>query len=189
MLSTRLNTPVTTSAGRLFDAAASLIGLRQRAAYEGQAGMLLEYMASRCVTEDAYEISITGGQSTAAPKDTLDESPSSDESSERLPYELDWRITIEQMVDDIRTGKPLTLIAAMFQNALVNGIVQMAASIGVERVALTGGCFQNKYLTEHTIRRLQLAGFRPYWHQRIPPNDGGIAVGQAAAAIRSQRCA
>ena len=55
---------------------------------------------------------------------------------------------------------------------------------GLERIVLTGGCFQNRYMTERTIRRLRSEGFRPYWHQRVPPNDGGIALGQIAAACR-----
>jgi hydrogenase maturation protein HypF len=58
---------------------------------------------------------------------------------------------------------------------------------GEERVALSGGCFQNKYLTELAIRRLRDEGFKPYWHQRIPPNDGGIALGQIVAAARVLR--
>jgi hydrogenase maturation protein HypF len=64
-------------------------------------------------------------------------------------------------------------------------IVAVARRIGEERVALSGGCFQNKYLTERAARRLQSEGFRPYWHQRVPPNDGGIALGQLVAAARS----
>jgi hydrogenase maturation protein HypF len=54
--------------------------------------------------------------------------------------------------------------------------------VGLERVALTGGCFQNRYLTERSFHRLQEAGFRPFTHQRVPPNDGGIALGQIAVA-------
>ena len=63
-------------------------------------------------------------------------------------------------------------------------IVAVAKRIGEERVVLTGGCFQNKYLTERAIRRLSQENFRPYWHQRIPPNDGGIALGQIVTASR-----
>jgi hydrogenase maturation protein HypF len=61
-------------------------------------------------------------------------------------------------------------------------IVAVARRVGEERVVLTGGCFQNKYLTERAIARLREEGFRVYWHQRIPPNDGGIALGQIVAA-------
>jgi hydrogenase maturation protein HypF len=64
----------------------------------------------------------------------------------------------------------------------VDAIVQVARSAGEERVVLTGGCFQNRYLTERSVAELERAGVRPYWHQRIPPNDGGIAPGQVVAA-------
>jgi len=69
----------------------------------------------------------------------------------------------------------------------VEAIVAVARRIALERVALSGGCFQNRFLTERAVRRLEAEGFRPYWHQRIPPNDGGIALGQIVAALRSQR--
>ena len=66
-------------------------------------------------------------------------------------------------------------------------IVAVAERAGEPRVALTGGCFQNVALLERAVRRLREAGFHPYWHQRIPPNDGGIALGQAVAAVRQLR--
>ncbi len=62
-------------------------------------------------------------------------------------------------------------------------IVSVARLAGQERIILTGGCFQNRYLTERAVERLRAEGFRPYWHQRIPPNDGGIALGQIVAAL------
>jgi hydrogenase maturation protein HypF len=82
---------------------------------------------------------------------------------------------------------PNKLIAAKFHNTLAEMIVAVAGRGGERRVVLSGGCFQNKYLTEQTVRRLEEEGFRPYWHQRIPPNDGGIALGQVAAASRGIR--
>jgi len=63
--------------------------------------------------------------------------------------------------------------------------VAMARYVGQTRVVLTGGCFQNRYLTERSVQRLLEAGFRPYWHQRLPTNDGGIALGQIVAAARA----
>jgi hydrogenase maturation protein HypF len=65
-------------------------------------------------------------------------------------------------------------------------IVDIARCCGERRVILTGGCFQNKVLTELAIDHLEMNGFRPYWHQRVPPNDGGIALGQVYAAARQQ---
>ena len=77
---------------------------------------------------------------------------------------------------------PIGEISIKFHNALAESIVAVARRLGFERVALSGGCFQNRYLTERTVHRLRAGGFRPYWHQRVPPNDGGIALGQAVGA-------
>jgi hydrogenase maturation protein HypF len=67
---------------------------------------------------------------------------------------------------------------------LAEAIVRVAHHVGEDSVALSGGCFQNKYLLERAVQRLRSEGFRPYWHQRVPTNDGGIALGQALAAAR-----
>jgi hydrogenase maturation protein HypF len=79
------------------------------------------------------------------------------------------------------------MIAAKFHNTLVEIIVAVAKKSHQHRVVLSGGCFQNKYLTEHTVNRLREEGFRPYWHQRVPPNDGGIALGQIYATLRLKK--
>ena len=83
----------------------------------------------------------------------------------------------------------IRLIAARFHNTLVESIVEVAKLCGEERIVLTGGCFQNRYLTERAVRRLREERFRPYWHQRIPPNDGGIALGQLWALLRERKAA
>jgi len=85
---------------------------------------------------------------------------------------------------DSSAGASSSSIAAKFHNTLVEMIVAMAKRVGEEQIVLTGGCFQNRYLIERTIQRLRAEGFRPYWHQQIPPNDGGIALGQIMAALR-----
>jgi hydrogenase maturation protein HypF len=72
----------------------------------------------------------------------------------------------------------------MFHNTLVEMMIAVARRVGEERIVLSGGCFQNRYLAERAIGQLIAEGFRPYWHQRIPPNDGGIALGQVVAASR-----
>jgi hydrogenase maturation protein HypF len=148
---------MTSSAGRLFDAVASLIGLRQRANYEGQAAMELEFEAQRGI-DDAYEI----------------------ECGEIV----NWEPMIRAMLED---RSPVGIIAAKFHNTLVEAIVRVARRVGERNVVLTGGCFQNRYLTERAVLRLRNEGFKPYWHQRVPPNDGGIALGQVVAAARMMR--
>jgi hydrogenase maturation protein HypF len=87
-------------------------------------------------------------------------------------------------LQDIESGTHAGNVSARFHNALAEVIVEVAKRIGQERVVLSGGCFQNRYLTERAVRRLQTEGFRVYWHQRVPPNDGGIALGQIIAALR-----
>jgi hydrogenase maturation protein HypF len=158
-----VNMPVTTSAGRLFDAVASLIGLRQIVHYEGQAAMELEFLIQSVKTEECYLFGI-------------------DKASKVII--VDWRSIFEGILTDMKNQISQSIISAKFHNTLVEIIVAVAMKIKQNRVVLSGGCFQNKYLTEQTVKRLREEGFRPYWHQRIPPNDGGIALGQAYAALR-----
>jgi hydrogenase maturation protein HypF len=168
MLARGLNSPVTTSAGRLFDAVASLVNLRQRVSFEGQAAMELEFALDGIESDDFYPISISG-------------------LGKHL--RLDWSPMICAILHDIECGTPVGVISAKFHNALAEAVVEVAKRIGEERVVLSGGCFQNRYLTERAVRRLQAEGFRAYWHQRVPPNDGGIALGQIMAALnRSEFC-
>jgi hydrogenase maturation protein HypF len=155
MLEKGINTPRTSSAGRLFDAVAALIGLRQTCTFEGQAAMELECSLDGVETEDRYDV-----------------------TSE------DWEPIVRGIVADLRRGVPPGRIAERFHNSLTEIIVRVATRVGEEKVALSGGCFQNRALVERTVRKLRAGGFRPYWHQRVPPNDGGIALGQLTALAR-----
>ncbi len=167
MLRKRFNTPRTSSAGRLFDAVASLLDFRQSVSFEGQAAMELEFSLQDEISGDFYPIDIRAA---------------ADESSSLV---LDWKPMLMAMLDDIRQGKPVSSCSIRFHNGLVESIVATAQKIGQPNVLLTGGCFQNKYLCERTIQRLKEEGFSPYWHRIVPPNDGGISLGQIAAAIRN----
>jgi hydrogenase maturation protein HypF len=166
MLERGVNSPVTSSAGRLFDAVAALVGLRQEIRFEAQAAMMLEYAVDETVT-DAYPFPMT-------------QYPIPNTQS----LVLDWGPLLEALLDDLRRGVPVGVMAAQFHNALVEGIVTVAQAVGAERAALSGGCFQNRILLERAYRRLMEAGIRVYLHQRIPPNDGGIALGQVAVAAQ-----
>jgi hydrogenase maturation protein HypF len=159
MLERGVNSPVTSSAGRLFDAVAALVGLRQKARFEAQAAMMLEYAVDETVT-GAYPLPIHDSQ----------------------PLVLDWGALLEALLADLRRGAAVGVMAARFHNALVEGIVAVARTLGVECAALSGGCFQNRILLERAYHRLTEAGIRVYVHQRVPPNDGGIALGQVAVA-------
>lgn len=158
MLSQGINAPVTSSAGRLFDAAASILGLRERVAFEGQAAMELEFLAD-ANERGWYDFELADGV-------------------------VDWEPMLRQLVSDIDSGGRPAVIASKFHNTLVEMMVAVAIEIGLERIALSGGCFQNRYLLEHAVERLSKEGFRVYWHQRVPTNDGGISLGQVAAVAK-----
>jgi hydrogenase maturation protein HypF len=164
MLEKGVNSPVTSSAGRLFDAAASIAGVRQISNFEGQAAMELEFARGGAETGDSYSFDLLPGDIS------------------RKALVVDWAPAIRDMMADLKTGTPVALVSARFHNTLAEMIVAVAERVGERQVALTGGCFQNAYLAERTIVRLRDAGFQPYWHQRVPPNDGGIALGQIVGA-------
>ena len=164
MLMKRTNCPQTTSVGRLFDATASMLGLCHRNNYEGQAAMMLGFSAELASTDATYDFSIAAGKSG---------------------LEVDWAPMIRELLQDIKGRVSPDEMAAKFHNTLAGIIVDVARQVGEKNVVLTGGCFQNRYLTERAIAGLHNAGFVPYWHHRIPPNDGGIALGQIMAAARN----
>ncbi|MCU0788710.1 MAG: carbamoyltransferase HypF [Verrucomicrobia bacterium] len=187
MLERGLNSPLTSSMGRLFDAVASLTGLRQFVRHEGQAAMALEFAADGVDTEGAYALPIGNCQSPGTKGQWRTEQPGASSTSSRpAPHAsavLDWKPLIEAVLADLRMNVPVGLISARFHNALSEAIVAMARREGLESVVLSGGCFQNRRLLERTITRLRQEGFRPYWHQRVPANDGGIALGQVASVL------
>jgi hydrogenase maturation protein HypF len=174
MLDRAINSPIATSAGRLFDAVASLCGLCHQAEFEGQAAMELEFSIDERAG-GTYPIHLT--ERRAAPHQGV----------ALPPLVLDWQPAIEAILEDIRSGAAVGSIALRFHRALIAAIVEVAKRTGIARVVLAGGCFQNRFLLEHTVRRLREDGFRAYWPQRVPPNDGGIALGQAVVAARIRR--
>jgi hydrogenase maturation protein HypF len=142
--------------------------------------MELEFAIDREITDDAYPFVIEDHGAI----ESADEAGREAARGTRARFIVDWEPMIQAVVRDVRDLYPLARISAKFHNTLVEIVVEIARRIAEERVALTGGCFQNKYLLEQAVRRLEAEGFRAYWHQRIPPNDGGIALGQIVAASR-----
>jgi hydrogenase maturation protein HypF len=169
MLQKGINSPWTTSVGRLFDAVASLSGLRQVIKFEGQAAMELEFVIGSEETDEFYPYAIS-------------EQPGIQNA--RSEMVIDWETSILAILQDFQNSIPLATISKKFHNMLAEIMVAVARRIAEKRVVLTGGCFQNKVLLERAVRRLEEEGFRPYWHQRVPPNDGGISLGQIFAASR-----
>ncbi len=176
MLSQRIHAPLTSSVGRLFDAVSALIGLRMQNMFEGQAAMELEWTA-------------TGSQSF--PQDPAGRRVESaypfqlvEPAIQGHPLVVDWEPMILALLDDLRAATPAATLADRFHRTLAAIVGTLAERFAIERVVLTGGCFQNVLLTELVVNDLRARHFRPYWHQRVPPNDGGIALGQIAAAAR-----
>jgi hydrogenase maturation protein HypF len=97
---------------------------------------------------------------------------------------LDWRPMVRALLADLGRGIPAPRIAAAFHEALIDAILAMARRAGQMHVVLTGGCFQNRRLTEGAVERLRNAGFDPIWHRQLPPNDGCLALGQAVWAAQ-----
>lgn len=197
MLARHVNCPLTSSVGRLFDAVAALTGLRYRARFEGQAAMELEFAAQSVTTDAVYELPRPergglGGINAHSTRVRSADPIASPAASRPQPAPntsdgllvLDWSPMLAAILADLADGVAASLIAAKFHNTLAEAIRLVAQHLGERRVVLSGGCFQNGYLTERTVQRLRTAGFQPYWHQRVPPNDGGIALGQVAAALK-----
>ena len=160
MLSKKINSPITSSAGRLFDAFSSLLGICDKSNYEGQAAMMLEFAA------DSEEI---GTYSYGI--------------IEKDKLVIDWQPITISIINDIRKDVDASIISARFHNTLAKIILDITKKSEVNKVVLSGGCFQNAMLTERTINLLRENNYQVYWHQRIPPNDGGIALGQIAASL------
>ena len=187
MLRRGLSAPITTSAGRLFDGVAALLGLHQQVSFEGQAAIALEYAVDR--REDGAYPLILRDQRNAEELRGTQGNPEL-RFQESLPFSaissppllLDWRPLLEALVHDLRAGVSSGIMAARFHHALVDGIVQVARAVGQPQVALTGGCFQNRLLLERSAHRLRQAGFHVLLHREVPPNDGGISLGQVAVA-------
>jgi hydrogenase maturation protein HypF len=164
MLARELNSPLTSSAGRLFDGFAALLGLRQRTTYEGQAAAELEWAATDRATGRRYLFPVRESERRDA------------------PLIIDWQPALGAALADLRVGETVAAISEAIHNGLATAIAEVAMRVREDRVILTGGCFQNARLTEAAVAALQNAGCEPVWHRRIPPNDGGIALGQVVWA-------
>ena len=157
MLERDINCPRTSSVGRLFDAVASLLGLCQINRFEGEAAMQLQFAAERAdAPRDAYPVTLDGA-------------------------EIDWRPALAALLDDLAHGIDTDSIAARFHETLARALTAFAAHADVRRVVLSGGCFQNRLLLARCVALLQAQGHEVHWSRQVPPNDGGIALGQLSA--------
>ncbi len=163
LLRTNTNSPRTSSAGRLFDAVAAILSVRDTINYEGQAAIELEQRAS--LDEDsAYEVPF----------------------SDAMPLEIRGKDLVRAVVNDLRAGTSIAVVAARFHNSVAQLILKACIAIGRARrlalVALSGGVFQNQLLLRRTVELLEDVGFNVLTHHQVPTNDAGISFGQVAIA-------
>lgn len=165
MLERRINSPLTSSCGRLFDAVSALTGVRGRVSYEGQAAMELEALAEQSDTAAVYPYLLL---------------------SRNEAVEIDFRFMIRALVEDVTAGRPKAEMARTFHTTIAAAVADVCGHIragcGLNRVVLSGGVFQNKLLTEGVCQSLLEKEFLVHTHRLVPPNDGGLALGQAVVA-------
>jgi len=170
LLQRDLNCPPSSGMGRLFDAAASLLGLADYNHYEAMSGLMLEAAA------DAAPSRPTG-------KNII---PLASSDQAEGFFELDHRPLLLRLIELGKQGEPAPSLAWFFHDALADALARAARRVsdqtGIRSVALSGGVFCNALLTELTATRLEAAGLEVLLHRHVPPNDGGIAYGQAAVA-------
>jgi hydrogenase maturation protein HypF len=163
MIDRHIQSVETSSCGRLFDAVAALVGLGQQVSFEGQAAIALEAAAQPGIHR-RYAFSI----------------------DEFEPMEVDLRPMIDELLRDLSIGRAVGYISACFHNTVASVIVEVCQRLrrndGLKRVCLSGGVFQNMYLLERAVNDLETNGFEVFTHALIPPNDGGISLGQAVIA-------
>jgi hydrogenase maturation protein HypF len=170
MIRRGINTPWTTSMGRLFDAVAALVLGAHEVSYEGEAGVWLEAVADPAV-DDAYSLPL-------GPPDGNEPM-----AGDRTIPRGDWRPMLSAILKDLAANVGRGVIAAQFHNALAQWAAAVASMQPLRDVVLSGGCFQNRLLTERTVAALVHGNTRVYVHAQIPPGDGGLAVGQLAVAM------
>ncbi|MCS6839615.1 MAG: carbamoyltransferase HypF [Roseiflexus sp.] len=162
MIERGVNAPPTSSLGRLFDAVAAIVGIRDHALYEGQAAIELETAAGS--DDRPYPFALLEG----------------------APLRIDPLPTIRAIVADLQTGAPVAQVSGRFHGTVAEALAQTCerarATGAPATVALSGGVFQNRRLTERLVARLEQSGFRVLLNRRVPPNDGGLCLGQAAVA-------
>ncbi len=166
MVRKKINSPLSHGVGRLFDAASALMGLRHTVTFEGQAAMELESIIRKNVD----------GHYNARQEQDSDK------------FILDFFPSFRELIDDVVNKVPADIISAKFHNTIAHSACSAAKMIrdrfGADTVVLSGGVFQNRYLSDRLGSMLEAGGFNLIRHSRIPPNDGGISLGQAVVAAR-----
>ena len=177
MLSRKINSPLTSSVGRLFDGVASLLGLQHSVNFEGQAAVKLESIADEHIVEHyPFDIDVSVGARCS------------------VPIIIQWQPVIKHIIEDMHHRIASPVISARFHNSIVEMVVQVCTMLrnskGINDVVLSGGVFQNNFLFSRLVKKLKLQGFTVYSHKKVPCNDGGLSLGQAVIANeRYKTCA
>ena len=189
-----VRSPWTSSAGRLLDAFSALLGVCRRVSYEGEAAIALEHAADvreregypfplRAVARPPMgERSTSSSGARGAGSGQATTALAGPAVADRPRWTVDWAPALEAALRDVRFGAPPAVVAARVHNGLVEAMATVAERVGHPRVGLSGGCFQNRLLVEGASRSLRARGFEVLLHRRVPPNDGGLALGQVAVA-------
>jgi hydrogenase maturation protein HypF len=158
-------TSACSSIGRLFDAVAALLDVCERCSFEGEAAMGLQFLAEQAAATpvEPYPLPIV----------------------QRDLLEFDWRPTLSAILADIAASRPAPVIAASFHESLVHAVVSLAEHLQMKRVVLSGGCFQNRWLSTRLRNGLEARGLEVWAASRVPANDGGLSLGQAWLAVAS----
>jgi hydrogenase maturation protein HypF len=171
MMERNVNSPLTSSCGRLFDAVAALAGIRQTVNYEAQAAIELENAIAEPAGEEAYQLEV--------------------KPSDAGPWIIDTKPMFVELIDDLRRQVPVPMISAKFHQGLVDVFARIAQQIregeNLNRVCLSGGTFQNRFLAERLQQRLSGLSFEVFAHSEVPAGDGGLSLGQALVAAYQPR--
>ncbi len=163
MLENKVNVFTTSSAGRLFDAIASILDICHSSDYEGHAAILLEQAIGKTVTDESYQFRFMENGT------------------------LDWEPMIRSILNDFEEGIPRSVMSAKFHNTLAKAIVKIAELSEEKKVVLSGGCFQNKYLLERVMKEFEGTEIEVFTQNKLPMNDGGIALGQITAFLMNTK--
>jgi hydrogenase maturation protein HypF len=167
-----VNSPLTSSCGRLFDAVAALLGVRSEVNYEAQAAIELEMLARGSSDSRAYSLAI---------------------SDQTDPWLIDTRPLFDELLRDLRQGVAASTVSRRFHLGLAQVFTEIAVRLrqaaGLDRVCLSGGSFHNVLLLEELLSRLTAEGFQVFSHREVPAGDGGLSLGQAMVAAHRIRSA
>ncbi|PRR81665.1 Carbamoyltransferase HypF [Clostridium luticellarii] len=183
MADNRINSIISTSTGRLFDAVSAVLNIRKQSSFEGEASTALEFAAE--AYEEKYDVH--GSESRISDVDNI-QLPGLVCKNSDGQLILATDILVKKIIEGILAGKDVQMLAYFFHKKLSEmiaaGCVRASQSTGINTMALSGGVYQNRLLLKMTVNSLRKLGFRVLTHSLLPPNDGGIALGQAAAAMK-----